>query len=84
MCAVSDDAGAAESVSEKNQKTALLLQADLLDCWGIGPSKVQLEPEPGFGHEMLVELARDDCVDKLNASREYGGAVDSRVKVEEQ
>jgi hypothetical protein len=46
--------------------------SDLLVCWGIGPSKVQLDPEPGFGHELLAELSADACVEKLEVSWRFG------------
>ena len=42
----------------------------LLEVWGLGPSKVRLLPEPGYGHEMLVEL--DGCAPLLEASRAFG------------
>jgi superfamily II DNA helicase RecQ len=39
---------------------------DLLECWGIGPSKVK---EDGFGSQALIVLAQKEAEEKLDGSR---------------
>ena len=45
------------------------VEEDLLECWGIGPSKAA---EGGYGREMLVILEQEELKEHMSRSREKG------------
>jgi hypothetical protein len=51
------------------------VEVDLLDCWGIGPSKAKLG---GFGHQLAELLHTDSIAQRLEASRKLSPGSRSR------
>eukprot|EP00563_Minutocellus_polymorphus_P014046 CAMPEP_0181052700 /NCGR_PEP_ID=MMETSP1070-20121207/17728_1 /TAXON_ID=265543 /ORGANISM="Minutocellus polymorphus, Strain NH13" /LENGTH=287 /DNA_ID=CAMNT_0023131807 /DNA_START=50 /DNA_END=910 /DNA_ORIENTATION=+ len=64
--ALAEKAEGGRSKSSSKKRSEEDVAADLIECWGLGPSKVAAD---GFGPEMMVVIAEKDNVELLEASR---------------
>ena len=66
----SKDGGGKSTTSTRSEED---VAADLIECWGLGPSKVAAD---GFGPEMMVVIAEESNAKLLEASRARSNAGD--------
>ena len=64
----SKDGGGKSTTSTRSEED---VAADLIECWGLGPSKVAAD---GFGPEMMVVIAEESNAKLLEASRARSNA----------